>query len=273
MDFFREDNKELTPVSYSPAAIKVLHFNVDAHNACFRIHWHERLELLRVHEGVLYVENGSNIFEVNSGELILLPPKMPHKGYTKDRGVRYDVIMFDVRSFYNDSELCELLLPAIFNGRAKFHIVTADEEILSCTDMICANWSKKSLSLTAGIYWLLHLYYERCLIEIKDESDDDATIQNIISYIENHFSEDISTSSLCVLFGYSATHFGRKFKEATGLSPMAYLRIYRMEEAYRLLKMGKYNISEIALKCGFSDANYFTRCFKSHFGCAPTRMK
>ncbi|MBQ8233294.1 MAG: helix-turn-helix transcriptional regulator [Lachnospiraceae bacterium] len=61
-----------------------------------------------------------------------------------------------------------------------------------------------------------------------------------------------------------------KFKETTGLTPMNYLKIYRVEEAYKLIKEGKRDIGNIAALCGFPDANYFTRCFKAHFGVPPS---
>lgn len=52
---------------------------------------------------------------------------------------------------------------------------------------------------------------------------------------------------------------------------MTYLKIYRLELAYKKIKNSDTTISNIATECGFPNANYFTRCFKKHFGFPPTK--
>ena len=91
----------------------------------------------------------------------------------------------------------------------------------------------------------------------------------MICYIEENAAQEISIDMLCRKFGYTAAHLCRKFKNATGLSPMTYLKIYRLELAQKKLENRTTGISDIATECGFSDANYFTRCFKKHFGVPP----
>ena len=273
MELFGKDNKELTPVTYSPAALKVLHYEVEANAICFRMHWHDRMELIRVHEGQVYISHGTTVTKLQPGEMMILPPKTPHRGHTQQSAVKYDVLMFDVRSFYNDSELCQTYLPAIFDGRAKFNLVSSHVDIIRCFDEICSKWTERSLAPIAAIYWLINLLLENNLVELQSTVSHDNTVSEMIAYIEENFAQELSTAMLCAHFGYTATHFGRKFKEATGLTPMTYLKIYRMEKAYKLLKKGERNISEVAIRCGYSDANYFTRCFKSHFGFPPSNMK
>ena len=93
----------------------------------------------------------------------------------------------------------------------------------------------------------------------------------MIKYVEDHFQEEMTIEKLAKEFGYSKEHFCRKFKEVTGLAPMQYLGIYRIEMAEKMLKHTNQSISDIAQQCGFYDANYFTRRFKAHFGMAPTK--
>ena len=273
MNHYREDNKELTPIQYSSAAIKVVRFSRPTHYKCFRIHWHDRIELIRIQKGTMNIHCGSQVYVLHPGELAFIPPRIPHHGYTLDESVTYDVLMFDVRSFYNESMLCQKYLPAIFDGRAKFQTVITHHKIIQCFDRICADWDSDSLFLTALLYQLLACFFEYSLVEYREKNSQNNSVQEMIAYIESHFSQDITTASLCEHFGYTATHFGRKFKEGTGLTPMNYLKIYRMEAAYKFLKSEKRTIGEIATLCGFSDPNYFTRCFKHHFGIAPSQIK
>ena len=73
-------------------------------------------------------------------------------------------------------------------------------------------------------------------------------------------------------------HMGRtklygKVKELTGMSPNKMLMSERMRIAAELLEEGELNISEIGFKVGISDASYFNKCFKQHFGMAPSKYK
>lgn len=264
--------KELTPVSYSAAAINVRHFITPTGKDCFRTHWHDRMELVRVIRGEMNVVCGANSMQLYPGDMAIFSPKMPHRGYAKQE-VEYDVLMFDVRSFYNDSEVSRKYLPAIFDGRSKFIAKTSDDETIKCFDEICSKEEKGSLEITAYVYRFIHLLYENNLSEFTNEAHRSDVVMEMIEYMEENFQQELSTVTLSEHFGYSAEHFCRKFKEATGLTPMNYLKIYRMEEAYKFLKMGERNISKIAEQCGFVDSNYFTRCFKAHFGVPPSQLK
>ena len=265
--------KELRPVKYSEAGVKVLHFSKQAHEMCFRIHWHERMELVRLHSGEMVISFGTDTIKLHAGEMAIFPPKMPHGGYTDENSAVYDVVMFDVRSFYHNSEVSRKYLQVLFEGDARFQKITSDKDMLRCFDTICSKEGKGTLEVTAYIYQLLFYLFERSLIEVKNKVGRDDVIKEIKEYMEENFRNVLTTASICEEFGYTEAHFCRKFKEATGLTPMNYLNIYRMEEAYKMLKKGEHNISKIAMRCGFQDSNYFTRCFKAHFGMPPSKIK
>ena len=71
---------------------------------------------------------------------------------------------------------------------------------------------------------------------------------------------------LCV----SRTVFYNKVKGLTGLSPVEFVRQLKLKIAAHLLTQG-YNVSEAAIKVGFSDARYFSRQFKALFGYLPSK--
>ena len=261
---------ELTPVHYSASAIKVLHFSIQAHHRCFRLHWHDRIELLRIKRGKLLVECGTDSLVLSAGELMIIPPQTLHRGYAGDEMAEYDVIMFDIRFFYNETEICQKLLPPIFDGRAVFKRIIHDEETIACFDSICGDSSSGDLYTTAKIYQLIGLFYQNSLLEFRTQPKN-ASVKKIVDYLEENYAQELNAASLCEKFGYTEAHLCRKFKQATGLSPMVYLKIYRLEMASRKQKNRETSISDLAADCGFSDANYFTRCFKAHFGVPPTR--
>ena len=264
--------KELTPVHYTANAIKVLHTDRKPNATCFRPHWHDRIEILRVHQGEMLIDYGASSATVSAGQLIFLSPKMPHKAISGNAPLIYDVLMFDVRSFYNATEVCQTYLPAIYDGRIRFHSISSHPDIIRCFDTICASSDQEDLAITAGIYQLLSLFLQHNLLSF-DSGNKRSVVGQIMAYLEENYHQELSTASVSAAFGYTSAHLCRKFKESTGLTPMNYLKIYRLELAFQKLNEEKNSISEIAFQCGFTDANYFTRCFKSHFGFPPTHYK
>lgn len=269
----KDYQKELAQVCYNTAAVKVSNFKVPMKQICFRIHWHERMEFILVRKGEMYIDSGNTIRKLHAGELAIFPPKMPHRGRTLDSVVDYDVIMFDIRSFYNDTELCKTYLPTIYDGRAIFTTVTSEPNTIDCFNEICQNAKNDFLDTTANIYRFIFLLFKHSLVELRERTVQENSVMSIIEYIEENYNQNITTATISEEFGYTSTHLCYKFRKAIGLSPMKYLNIYRLEKAYKLLKNGEQNISEIAFRCGFSDANYFTRCFKDHFGKAPSQFR
>lgn len=64
----------------------------------------------------------------------------------------------------------------------------------------------------------------------------------------------------------SRTHLFRKLKSITGITPTIFIRKYRLEKAKNLLSQYAGNGSEISYMVGFSNPNYFFKCFKDEYG-------
>ena len=261
---------ERTPVIYGPSSVKVLFFEKKGKEPNFRMHWHERIEILRVIDGELKVNLATKTVTAKKDEFIIIPPRMPHKGET-DIDTKYCAVMFDIRNFYNNTEIGEALLPALFEGRVDLENPVKDKETVSVLDEITAVASlpqENFLIMTKVYEFLAKLFIKGALKTVEPDSSG-RVMREIIDYIESHFAEEISTVDICNHFGYTIPYFCKKFKKHTGLSPMSYLKIFRMEKAYSMMKRSDLKIGEIAEKCGFSDPNYFTRCFTAHFGHPP----
>ena len=69
--------------------------------------------------------------------------------------------------------------------------------------------------------------------------------------------------------GLSPSQLFRRFKAATGTSPVAWLRLERMQLARHLLTGTSDRIASIANRCGYSDPFHFSRDFKRHHACSP----
>lgn len=83
----------------------------------------------------------------------------------------------------------------------------------------------------------------------------------------------VNVPALAASCGMSESTFRRGCKLLTGMSPLAYLRQIRMEQARRLLENGELRVRDVAQECGFNDEFYFSRVFRQETGCAPSTYR
>lgn len=94
------------------------------------------------------------------------------------------------------------------------------------------------------------------------------SFDDIVSYIDTHYAEQISVDGLCNTFHYSRPTLFMHFKKEFGMGIIAYINNLRLEKSAVLLR--SYNVNETAKRVGFEDVNYFSRIFKKKYGMAPS---
>ncbi len=101
-----------------------------------------------------------------------------------------------------------------------------------------------------------------------------AFLEQVNAIAREHLSDEFfGVEQFAEEMGMSRSNFYKKFKDLTGMSPAAFLKIKRLNEAARLILQGYGNITQVALEVGFSEISYFSRCFKEHFQCSPSQYK
>ena len=101
------------------------------------------------------------------------------------------------------------------------------------------------------------------------EDEEYKRMQEAARYISKQFQKEITLPQIAIRYGVSTSYFSKKFKIVTGFSFKEYLTAVRIREACNLLIQSNISITEVALKCGFSDSNYFGDAFKKVKGVSP----
>ncbi|WP_416188645.1 substrate-binding domain-containing protein [Proteiniphilum sp.] len=105
----------------------------------------------------------------------------------------------------------------------------------------------------------------------KIDSSDEIFISQFISLLETSYAKtDISVEKLSEELNISRVHLYRKIKEISGLTPVDYLRNFRLSKAVELLDKRRFSVSEVAYQTGFSSPAYFSKCFKDVFNMTPS---
>ncbi len=91
-----------------------------------------------------------------------------------------------------------------------------------------------------------------------------------IERLRSNSDADVSLDALASDAGLSRFHFCRAFKESTGLSPHAWLRQYRLEQAMNMLRNTDASIVSVAVEFGYASQTAFAAAFRRLTGEAPS---
>lgn len=97
--------------------------------------------------------------------------------------------------------------------------------------------------------------------------------EEVISYINEHLSEDLTVEQLANHVGLSVYHFIRTFKKETGFTPHNYLQNTRLAMARYLLANSSLSIKDICFSTGFSGESVFCTAFKKNLGVTPAEYR
>ena len=105
--------------------------------------------------------------------------------------------------------------------------------------------------------------------EVK--GNDELLMERIMKVVNKNLSNsDFNVDMLTQEVGISRAQLHRKMKELTGISTSEFIRNIRLEQAARLLKEQKINVTQVAYTVGFSNLAHFSTIFRKHFGVAPS---
>lgn len=124
----------------------------------------------------------------------------------------------------------------------------------------------------------------RCLIDILLISakyiqqasllqQDHSKMQQSLSYIHQHVSQEISVALLAEMEHLSDSHYRAVFRKMTGLSPQAYILLTKLNYASTLLRQTNISIKEVGMQVGYQDPQYFSRLFRRQYGVSPRQYR
>lgn len=233
-------------------------------------HYHNHYEIYYLVKGEVRYFIDSTIFDLKSGDMVLIPPGVIHKtAYVANNSIERLLLIFT-----ND-----------------FLSVDANNEILKCFDTYCVKNADSVKNLLNSIEnesknvdgfsdEIVKAYIKTLLIRLTRLTKSKEFIKNkssefmhIANYIDENFSGEINLDILCSEFSISKSHLSRQFKASTGFGINKYISLVRIKNAEKLLLTTDYSITKIAELCGFNDSSYFSAVFKKLKGISPLKLR
>ena len=244
-------------------------------------HCHPYFELAYIEHGSCRFFIEDTMFDLHDGDFLLIPPRVFHfTRYLFGSCLRCGIYF---RAGDLESELISHFPDgADFLSQVRIFQVPTDarREIGRIIMRMAAEdrgFDERSpLMLRLQLQELLLLCSRVCLLLTETPASIHTTDRQVLMaarYINEHFRQQISAADIAAAAGFSPNYLSRKFREAAGIGVHDYLVFIRLRSAAFELISTSDSVTDIALRNGFSDSNYFKDVFKKKYGMTPREYR
>ncbi len=247
----------------------------------YEIHDHSAIEILLTLEGMVTYTIEDKVYQVRKGEVLIIPQDTAHSLTMEEGSSRY-LYLFEPDAIMTMRDIKSM---AIYFNKP-FHLrdgsdahVRIRELLLRAKDL----YEKRELMWNTACYsCILRVYAtlgQRYLSGIRPRTADNMrnmdseVINAVMTYINNHYREELSLENVAGFAGFSRYYFSRSFKKQTGYSFKDYLCQKRLQVAMDLLIRTNRSMRDVAIESGFGSVATFNRVFREKKGCTPTQYR
>ena len=261
--------------NYIPAGIKIRDIK--------SIHWHDDLEFIYVLQGSTHYEMADKTIKMTAGEGIFVNSKQLHLIHPdKDEDCLLICLIFHPIILCSTEHITNTYVkPLIENKNIQYvHLKESNE------------WQKRVLHDIADMEAYLedengHLKVMSLIFDIweqlfknlvTNESDEDMSVdltcmKRMIQYIHKNYMNKISLQKICEAGNVGRSKCNALFEKYYNVSPIEYVKNFRIEQGAKLLTMSDMSVTEIAYETGFTDGSYFSKAFSNKIGISPLKYR
>ena len=247
----------------------------------YETHEHSAVEILLTLEGMVTYTIEDKIYQVRKGEILIVPPDTLHSLSMGEGSSRYLFL------FESDAIMAMRDLKAMASYFHKpFHLRDGSDAHVRIRELLLRAreaYEKREMMWNTMCYsCILRVYAtlgQRYLSGIKPRTGDNMrnmdseVINAVMTYINNHYREELSLEDVARFAGFSRYYFSRSFKRQTGYSFKDYLCQKRLQVAMDLLIRTNRSMRDVAIESGFGSVATFNRVFREKKGCTPTQYR
>lgn len=259
--------------------IRIYHHKEVSPQYTTELHSHQEHELYFLLGGQRRYFIRHSIYDLEPGNLILIPKGVLHKTISKSRQ-GYDRFVL----FFSDSDihsLCHSLGQTAYEQLLEMGCVRLPADVVSQITRQLKQM-RQEFSTQPNLYpvylemqlQLILLTVLRCGTPQPTCAENTAEkIQKVAQYMHQNFRLPITLHEAAQMACLEDTYFSKQFKALTGFGFLDYLNQIRLQEAQRLLRSTDLSLGDISELCGFSGSNYFGDVFRRYIGLSPTAYR
>lgn len=250
-------------------------------------HWHQCCEIMFVHGGQGNVVVNQQMYDIRRGMLFFFQPYQLHRIYSEVS----PAYPFERSIFYIDPLVAENLLVGFSKRKALFttlwrgeitHCAIDLEDRVEIVEWTLEQYDHNKKSNPSENTEDISMLILQLLSSIKTgdqqifQSGERRTLrysEKIMSFIEEHYHEEVNLDQLAEEIHLSKSYISRIFHQETGGRLVDYLTARRIKQACRLLGTTDLPVEQIGIIVGFPNASYFNHLFKKVLGTTPLKYR
>lgn len=258
-----------------------LEFFIDPGQTVINKHFHDWIEIVYLIHGDLEVQINNRTRQLKEHDFIVVNPMSIHS--TRCIGGNTAILLQIPISFL------ETFMPDIREYSFALDFESKDKRVQTKLANIRSTlqdlWITYQFETEGYIFRCYGLIFELIYILIHsfsykpDQKERQANqknlerIQNIIDYVKEHYTEQITISEIAGEVGLNEIYFSRFFKANMGMTFLEYVHMVRLEKIYVDLLNTNESIKDIQEKHGFYNDKVFRRLFREIYGCTPREAR
>ncbi|HUS37411.1 MAG TPA: helix-turn-helix transcriptional regulator [Verrucomicrobiae bacterium] len=255
--------------------------------------WHEQLELFCPIDGRVDVQMGNQLVQLAPGDLLVMDNlKLHHVVDCPGLNARVVVISFLPELVYSLGSLSHdfaFLLPFYTQLESQSYVLRASDQAAPEASSALINLlgeffaespaPHREVACKARLLNLLLIILRRfqgaavLRWEFERRRQLAQRFSRLIELLQIPGNRKPSLTEAAKTCGMSPAKFTRSFRQAAGMSYLAYVTHLRLSEVSRLLRASDRSIAEIADATGFADQSHLDRHFKRAFGMTPRKFR
>lgn len=240
----------------------------------YELHWHENYEICQVLKNSCRIFVDGRYIEASEGDIVTISERAVHRFIVDNDDTYVRVTQFPFKILLSvDNEIKPLKIHISADEIEKKPILKQRLNLIF--DIMeqegAVKIAKNNLflqSLITSYYFLL--MYNFCAEDCeKYNKKERKEFYKIITYVNEHFSEELNVTRLAEKLYISRGRLATIFTKYAGMSLTEYINSLRIKKVNQLLS-DEYAITEAAFESGFQSIRTFNNAYKAHMGITPT---
>lgn len=250
------------------------------------MHRHIFFELVYIVNGTATHHLGEEETKLNAGDFFIIDTGSAHcYRDTKDFEIVNCLFLPEYvdRALSSCTSLSSLLSNQVLRFGVPMDICAADRIFHDCDGTIGKIIKKMEDEFNekqTGYIELLRCHLTQILVYAVRASEEDEqartfhpATKSIVSYLKEHFAEQLSLENLSHSLNYTPQYLSSLFRKDTGMTIQLFLQRLRVEKSCGLLDNQELRLTDVAQMVGYNDVKHFSIVFKSHKGVTPKEFR
>ena len=284
---YNEQGRELR--EHGTAAFPVACYSGDWRETAVPLHWHGELEAGVVTAGQVTMLIGRERITLDCGDGFFINSGIPHAVLSSEgrdssqRSVVFDPMVVGGRP---DSIFWQRYVqPVVSAASMPFYLLRsgeawqrhAVEEIRQAWNGCERGEGEYALSVRSALSVFLSLLKDHIPAEHPAQDRrivrDNERVRTMMGHIQSHYTEPLTAEQIAASAVISVSEALRCFHNTIGMTPVQYLKYYRIQQAAAQLQNSGRKITEIGAACGFQEMSYFAKTFRQIMGVTPSQYR